>query len=391
MAMIKGAAQMTADTILASEPQGAPTAVSARPAEIAIVVPTFNERDNVLELKSRIDALLAGRAWEMVFVDDDSKDGTYDVLRQEAQRDTRLRVIQRIGRRGLSSAVVEGILSTTAPLVAVMDADLQHDERILPDMMVKLDAAGADLVVGSRYVEGGGMGEWNESRQAISRFATKLSHLVVKADLSDPMSGFFLIRREAFDRAVRNLSAQGYKILLDIVASAKPPLKIAEVPYTFRTRQHGESKLDSLVTWEYIMLLVDKLVGHIVPARFVMFMAVGGAGVFVHMAVLTAVHKLLGFDFIVGQTSATVIAMTFNFFVNNFLTYRDKRLKGVWGMLRGLLSFYAVCAIGAVSSVGIADYLFETQHSTWWLSGIAGILVGAVWNYAASSIFTWRK
>jgi dolichol-phosphate mannosyltransferase len=205
------------------------------------------------------------------------------------------------------------------------------------------------------------------------------------------MSGFFLIKREAFDRAVRNLSAQGYKILLDIVASAKPTLKIAEVPYTFRTRQHGESKLDSAVTWEYLMLLVDKLIGHIVPARFVMFMAVGGAGVFVHMAVLTLVHKVFGAEFIVGQTSATITAMTFNFFVNNFLTYRDKRLKGVWGMLRGLLSFYLVCAIGAVSSVGIADYLFEQQHGSWWLSGVAGILVGAVWNYAASSIFTWRK
>jgi dolichol-phosphate mannosyltransferase len=382
---MKVAAQMQASP---SEPAAAPS--QARAAEIAIVIPTFNERDNVIELKNRIAALLSGRAWEMVFVDDDSKDGTYDVLRAEAQRDPRLRVIQRIGRRGLSTAVVEGILSTSAPLVAVMDADLQHDERILPDMITKLTATQADLVVGSRYTEGGGVGEWNESRQTVSRVATKLSHLVIKTELSDPMSGFFLIRREAFDRAVRSLSTQGYKILLDIVASAKPPLKVAEVPYTFRTRQHGESKLDSAVTWEYIMLLVDKLIGHIIPVRFFMFMCVGGVGVLVHMVTLFTAFQLLSVSFLYAQAAAAIVAMTFNFFVNNFLTYRDKRLKGVWGLLRGLTTFYAVCSLGAVANVGIAEVMFQ-RGDAWWLSAVAGILVGAVWNYAASSIFTWRK
>ncbi|HVY03689.1 MAG TPA: polyprenol monophosphomannose synthase, partial [Caulobacterales bacterium] len=208
-----------------SEQREAPAApVTA--AEIAIVVPTFNERENVLELKNRLAGLLQGRAWELVFVDDDSRDGTYDVLRAEARQDPRVRVIERIGRRGLSTAVVEGVLSTTAPLVAVMDADLQHDEKILPAMIAKIEAEKADLVVASRYADGGGLGEWKQTRQAISRLATRLSRLVVKAELSDPMSGFFLIRRAAFDRAVRGLSAQGYKILLDIVASARPPLKI---------------------------------------------------------------------------------------------------------------------------------------------------------------------
>ncbi|HVY02369.1 MAG TPA: glycosyltransferase family 2 protein [Caulobacterales bacterium] len=359
-------------------------------AEIAVVVPTFNERDNVLELKNRLAGVLQGRAWELVFVDDDSKDGTYDVLRAEALRDPRVRVLERIGRRGLSTAVVEGILSTTAPLVAVMDADLQHDEQILPAMIAKLEAEKADLVVASRYADGGGLGEWQQSRQAISRFATKLSRLVVKADLSDPMSGFFLIRRAAFDRAVRGLSAQGYKILLDIVASAKPPLKVAEAPYTFRARQHGESKLDSAVTLEYLMLLADKLVGHLIPLRFMMFAFVGGLGVLVHMATLFSAYRGLHLDFPAAQITATFLAMTFNFFVNNMLTYRDKRLKGFWEQARGLLSFYVVCSFGAVANVGIAEVMFAKGDS-WWLAGVAGTLVGAVWNYAASSIFTWRK
>lgn len=366
-----------------------PQTALAGAAEIAIVVPTFNEAGNVIELKNRLAALFEGRVWELVFVDDDSKDGTTDILKAEARNDPRVRVIHRIGRRGLSSAVIEGVMSTTAPIIAVMDADLQHDEAILPAMMAKIEAGECELVVGSRYVGGGGVGEWSSRRQTISRVATKLSHLVMKTELTDPMSGFFAIRRDAFDRAVRNLSSQGYKILLDIVASAKPPLKVAEAAYTFRTRQHGESKLDSAVTWEYLMLLADKLVGHIIPLRFMMFAFVGGLGVIVHMATLFAAFRVLALTFGQAQIAATIMAMTFNFFVNNALTYRDKRLKG-WRQLRGLLSFYVVCSFGAIANVGIAEVMFAKGDS-WWLAGVAGTLVGAVWNYAASSIFTWRK
>lgn len=370
-----------------------PRKTVARPVvtpEISVIVPTFNEFGNVLELKVRLDETLKGRAWEVVFVDDDSTDGTLDVLHQMARSDPRVRVIHRIGRRGLSTAVVEGVQSTSAPLVAVMDADLQHDETALPRMIENLEASGADLVVGSRYMAGGGIGEWSKQRAAISRFATRLSQVVVRAELSDPMSGFFLIRRQAFDRAVRRLSSQGYKILLDIVASARPRLQVAETPYEFRPRAHGESKLDSAVTWEYLMLLVDKLIGHIIPLRFFMFALVGGLGVVVHMAVLTSAYQGAKISFAVAQTLAAVVAMTFNFFINNSLTYRDRRLKGLWGVLKGLASFYLVCAVGTVANVGIADFLFHNAYS-WWLSGVAGILVGAVWNYAASSIFTWRK
>jgi len=368
-----------------------------RAADISIVVPTFNERENVSELVRRLDTVLAGQAWEVVFVDDDSTDGTIDVLRALARQDARVRFVHRIGRRGLSSAVVEGIQTSSAPFAAVMDADLQHDETILPAMLTVLQAGEADMVVGSRYAAGGGVGEWDQSRMKISSFATKISRVVVKQTLTDPMSGFFMFKREAFDGSVRQLSTQGYKILLDLLASSKTPIRVKEEPYTFRTRIHGESKLDTAVVWEYLMLLLDKMVGHIVPIRFLMFMIVGGAGVFVHMAILTAIYeltpRLTSIDaqtaFTVGQTVAAVIAMTFNFFVNNFLTYRDKRLKGL-GMLFGLISFYLVCSVGAVANVGIASALFGQDYS-WWLSAIAGILVGAVWNYGASSVVTWRK
>ncbi len=379
----------TATPLRASaSPESAPIQANGVP-DIAIIIPTFNERGNVTALFEKLEACLAGRAWEAVYVDDDSKDGTVDELRALSRRDRRVRVIHRIGRRGLASAVVEGMLATSAPYLAVIDSDLQHDETKLPEMLDLLRKGECDLVVGSRYVEGGGFGDWQKSRLMISQFATKLAHMVLPVHLSDPMSGFFAITRDAFMNSVRDLSKQGYKILLDIVLSSSQTPRVREVGYTFRLRTQGESKLDSSVILDYVILLLDKTIGHIVPARFILFGAVGGAGVFVHMLTL-ALFLGVAAPFVVGQAVATVVAMTFNFFVNNVLTYRDKRLKGFWPQVKGLLTFYAVCSLGAMSNVGVASVLFERQFS-WWLSAIAGILVGVVWNYAMTSTFTWRK
>lgn len=379
-------------TMLTAPPELAASAreTRLRPPLLSIVSPTFNEHDNLQELVRRLDQQLAGIDWEIVFVDDDSTDGSPQALRSLSQSDPRVRFLHRIGRRGLASAVVEGILSTSSPFVAVMDADLQHDESRLVDMLERLRSSNCDIVVGSRYLEAGGVDGWDKSRQTISRVATSLAHILFKTELSDPMSGFFMLKREAFDHSVRRLSNLGYKILLDILVSARPPLTVAEVPYVFRNRVHGESKLDAAVTWEYLMLLLDKTMGRVIPVRFVVFMLVGGLGVFVHMLALAGLNQALDISFMVSQTAATFVAMTFNFFANNTLTYRDKRLRGFWRILLGLLSFYAICSIGAISNVGIAAVLFM-QHYSWWLSGFAGVLLGVVWNYAASSIFTWRK
>jgi dolichol-phosphate mannosyltransferase len=200
------------------------------------------------------------------------------------------------------------------------------------------------------------------------------------------MSGFFLMTRAAFDGAVRRLSGQGFKILLDLFASTPTPFRFKELPYTFRQRQHGESKLDTFVVWEYLMLLLDKLIGHIVPVRFVLFGVVGASGVLVHLVTLRLM--LMAGSFTVAQATATMVAMTSNFVLNNLLTYRDRRLRG-WRFFSGLLSFYAVCAIGAVANVGIASAAFA-RHYSWWASGLAGAAVGVVWNYAVSAVFTWR-
>lgn len=356
--------------------------------ELTVVVPTFNERDNVAELIRRLDTCLAGCAWEVVFVDDDSPDRTADLVREIAARDYRVRSIQRIGRRGLAGACIEGMMSSSASFLAVIDGDLQHDETLLPKMLEQLRRDEADIVVGSRYVEGGGVGDWDASRAKISRLATRLSRAVVRQELSDPMSGFFMVSSAAFRDCVRNLSGVGFKIMLDLFASSPRPLRYVEMPYEFRNRGAGESKLDNQAAWEYGMLLLDKLIGHIVPVRFVAFTLVGSIGVIVHLMTQALLFKGLDIAFVPSQALATLVAMTFNFALNNILTYRDMQLHG-WQWLRGWLSFSVACSVGAVANVGIASYIFSLD-AQWILAAIAGILVGAVWNYAVTMIYTWK-
>jgi len=360
------------------------------PPELAVVVPTYCEADNVAEIVRRLDAVLAGVDWELIFVDDDSPDGTAERVREIARRDRRVRVLQRVGRRGLSSACIEGMLATPAPYLAVMDGDLQHDETLLTRMLEVLKRDDLEIVVGSRYVEGGGVGDWNVRRQSMSRLATRIGQVLIRADLQDPMSGFFMVRAPVIQENVRRLSGVGFKILLDIFSASPRPLRFRELPFTFRQRQAGASKLDNAVLWAYLLMLIQKLLGPMIPVRFIAFSLIGGLGVFVHLAVLWPILKLAGDQaFLAGQTTAALVAMTSNFLLNNIITYRDMRLRGK-ALLWGWLSFVAACSVGALANVGIANYLFEGGHSGWVLSALAGILVGAVWNYAVTAVYTWR-
>lgn len=360
--------------------------------ELAVVIPTFNERENVPVMVAKLDKALAGRNWEAIFVDDNSPDGTAAAVREIARVDKRVRVIQRIGRRGLSSATIEGMCATAAPFVAVIDGDLQHDETILPKMLDALEAdAALDVAIGSRFVCGGGLGEWDKDRVAKSALATRLSRKVLKADLSDPMSGFFMIRTGIVRDLVPTLSAIGFKILLDVMTASPRPLKFIELPYVFRNRTEGESKLDHVVALEYLIALYDRMFGKIVPVRFAMFSAIGAIGAGIHFAVLGSLYAQLAYNFVAATIVATLVAMTFNFFLNNALTYREQRLKGARALFGGWLSFCAVCAVGAIANVGVASFLKYGQHGDWRVSALAGIAVAAVWNFALSSRFTWGR
>ena len=357
--------------------------------ELSVIVPTFNERDNVTVLYRRLEATLVNVAWEVVFVDDNSPDGTSDVVRALAQQDSRVRCIRRIGRRGLSGACIEGILASSAPYAAVIDADLQHDETQLPKMLLLLASEQADLVVGSRYIEGYKSEGFNKQRAGASALATEVAKKMLRVEIADPMSGFFMVRRDRFEQLAPKLSVHGFKILLDLVASAHGNLRAVEIPYTFGDRQHGESKLDSMVALDFLGLVLAKLTNDIVSLRFILFAMVGGIGLVVHLTTLFIALQLFKAPFAEAQAAGAIVAMTTNFILNNFLTYRDQRLKG-FAILRGLIMFYIVCSVGLLANVGVAFSVYD-QEPIWWLAGLAGALMGVVWNYAMSGLFVWRK
>ena len=365
------------------------TTLADAPLALSIVIPTLNEVGNVGPLLAKLTLALIDLRWEAIFVDDGSTDGTPELIASIAQADRRVRLIQRIGRRGLSSAVMEGALASTTPVVAVIDADLQHDESILPALYRAIADDGHELAIGTRYCQGGSCGDWDQGRRRISRFATALAAPIMKTPLTDPMSGFFAIRRDVLLAAAPNLSSVGYKILLDLVASHPRRLSVAEVGYTFGVRTAGTSKLDQMVALEYIELLLDKTIGRFIPVKLVQFGTIGAIGVGVHLSLLFLFLKLMSVPFALGQTFAVIGAMTFNFALNNRFTYRDRQLTGA-AWITGLLSFYLVCSLGAVANVGIGTLVFERFHG-WWIAGIAGALVGSVWNYVASSWMTWTR
>ncbi len=358
--------------------------------ELTVVVPTYNEKDNIRPLVALLDEALAGIDWEVVFVDDDSPDGTAREVRALARERGNVRVLHRIGRRGLAGACIEGILSSVSPVVAVMDADLQHDERILPEMFrLMAEDPELDLVIGSRHVAGGTVGTGlSKVRKWGSDMATALARRLLKITASDPMSGFFMVRRESFNQVVTELQPQGFKILADMLSASRGRWKTKEVGYTFRERRHGESKMDTAVTLEFLGLLVSRLTGGLVPIRFVLFTLVGISGVAVQLGMVGLVMALSGGPFWAAQTIGVFTAMTTNFLLNNMLTYRDRQLRGreFW---RGLASFYVVCSIGALANVGVAGLLFK-WFGTWPVASFAGAVVGALWNFMASALFTWR-
>jgi dolichol-phosphate mannosyltransferase len=357
--------------------------------QLAVVIPTFNERENVGPMFAGLDKALTGIAWEAIFVDDDSPDGTAVAVRELGRRDPRARILQRIGRRGLSSACIEGILSTAAPFVVVSDGDMQHDETVLPHMLTLAQTGSFDMVIGSRNIEGGSMGDFAANRVWLSNMGSKISNFVCKCRVSDPMSGYFLVTQEFFHSVARRLTGTGFKILVDILASAERPVRVAEVPYHFRARRNGVSKLQVNVELEYLFLLVDKFAGGMLPTRFVVFVLVGSLGFVLHMAVLAALHFESHASFAAAQTLATFAAMTFNFLLNNAVTFRDRRLRG-WGMLHGLLLFYAACSLGALVNVSFADFLHNAGLA-WYLAGICGLAITSVWNYAVNTVLTWRR
>lgn len=356
--------------------------------ELTVVIPTYNERDNIDYCISLLEGALADVDWELMFVDDDSTDGTAEYVRELSRKNPKIRCIQRLGRRGLSSACIEGILATSSPYICIMDADMQHDEKLIPELLNRSKVNNLDLVIGSRYMEQGSTGELSRGRVLISRIATNIGKFLLKKPVTDPMSGFFLLRRSFFESVMRDLSGKGFKILLDLLVSPKKDFSYEEMAYVMRERKHGVSKLDYKVVWEFFVLMIDKILGRILPMRFIMFALVGLSGVVVSLLVVSLLYRFVNVDFSWSQGIATYVAMTSNYILNNSFTYREIRLRGMQ-FFRGLLSFYLACTFGALVNVALAKFLYE-KNVAWWISSLSGALAGAIWNYAITAVFTWR-
>jgi len=355
---------------------------------LSVIVPTFNEAQNVAELVARLERALDGIAWEAIIVDDNSPDGTSAVAKALAAKNPRVRCLRRLGRRGLAGACLEGILSSSAPYIAVIDGDLQHDEGLLPKMLKRLTDDEADLVVGSRYTGGTVSDGLGGARSTYSHTATGLAQKLLGITLSDPMSGFFMARRDCVEKVAGHLSPIGFKILLDLVLTSQGHLRVAEEPYTFRQRHSGESKFDLRIGLEFLGLLLAKLTGGVIDSRFLLFALVGATGLVVNMVALKIGLATFDLPFSVAQSVATFAALLSNFLLNNATTYRDRRLKG-FALVTGFIGFCAIGAAGAISNVGLATWLYS-NHSVWWVAGAAGSVMGALWNYLMSSQFVWR-
>ena len=360
----------------------------ARLPELAVVIPTFNERPNVQAVARAVFAALEGIDAELIFVDDDSPDGTPRQVRELSRADPRVRLVHRINRRGLSSAVVEGMMASTAPYLAVMDADMQHDETLLPGMLRRLRSGGVDIVVATRLREGGSMGDLPRPRARLSRWGRSLSALACHAEVSDPMSGFFALRRDYLDEVVHNLSCVGFKILVDLLASSRRPVRVEEIGYVFRNRLHGASKLDLIVGLEYLELLLDKLAGGWIPVRYVLFGMVGAVGVVAQLVLIRILLHFGRLTFDAAQVTSSLLVIALNYAGNNRITFRDRRLRG-WRWFYGLALFALACSLGLYLNLRVAGGLFGLGVR-WTLASLAGILVASVWNYSIGAILVWR-
>jgi len=366
-------------------------AAANKPLELAVVLPTFNERANIAPMVARLEAALGPTGWEAVFVDDNSHDGTAEEARRIGRTDPRIRVIQRIGRRGLASAAIEGMCATAAPFVAVMDADHQHDPALLVEMLAAVKSGEYDLAYASRFAVGGNAdGLSSKGREQGSRVANALARRLTGTDLSDAMSGYFLLPTQRLREQADNLSGIGFKIMLDILATARPQLRVKELPLKFAERLNGASKLDHGVALDFLAGLYERYFGRYIPTRFALFGTVGMLGIPLHMAVLAGLFKTGLTSFSWAQAAATMVAMTFNFWLNNLLTYRDKQLTGSDGVFWGWLKFCATCSVGAFANVAAATVL-KDGGAHWWIAALVGIALASVWNYALSSKFVWGR
>lgn len=368
-----------------------PTLGLSPKARLSIVLPTYNERGNIAILLDHLLPLKARFELELLVVDDDSADGTADLVRQLAHGEPSIRLIRRLGRAGLASAIKEGLLDATGDLVVVMDSDGQHEPSAVLEALERLESSGCDLVIGSRFHAGAEIHGLSGRREAGSNLANRLARFSLPRyrQLSDYMSGFFALRLDRVLPLLRAVDVSGFKFLYELLAVSGGQLRVAEIPLTFQPRTYGTSKLDLAVLWDFGISILHSLALRLIPRRAISFALVGATGVVVQLLVSQLLMALAGLRFQQALPAAVVVAATSNYLINNALTFRVQRQQGM-ALVRGLLKFLLVASLPVLANVGVASafYSFVSRDTFW--AQLAGILVVFVWNYAASSRFVWN-
>jgi dolichol-phosphate mannosyltransferase len=357
--------------------------------EISVIIPTYNEAENIPILIPRIAQALKKIPHEIIVADDNSPDGTYKIAQRLAGKFPQLRSICRTHNKGLSPAVLDGFAAAHGKYFVVMDADLQHDEKVLPRFYENFKE-GFNLVVGSRKTDGGGIEGWSATRRFISWGASRLAKIFLKGLPSDPMSGYFGISATTYHEIAPDVNPRGFKILLELLARVAKP-RIAEVGYIFKPRTHGESKLTGSVMWNYLVALYDLRFGGILPVRYIKYSLVGLAGLAVNQAALFLFKRGFALPDETALLPAIEIALVFNFAVNNLFTFREERLRGASKLIRGLILYQVICTLGAYINYAVALHLSSFLHWNIYLANTAGVIIASFWNYYINAQVIWRK
>jgi dolichol-phosphate mannosyltransferase len=354
---------------------------------LSLIIPTYKEHDNISPLVQQIDRALPNYDYEVIFVDDNSQDGTAELIAELSPRYP-VRLIVRKDKKGLASAVVDGLKHVSSELIGVMDADLQHPPELIPCLLKEIQS-NADIVIASRYVKGGGCQGWGLVRRIISKGAIFLAHLFLPSTrkISDPVSGFFLFKKQVVANA--DLQPVGYKILLEILAVGQFQ-KIAEVPYTFRVRHRGKSKLNARQQIDYLKHIYRLMRRRGELTRFVKFCLVGASGVLVNMGLLWLLTEFAGLFYLVSAAISIESSIISNFMLNDVFTFPDRRARGVKNLLRRLLKFNIVSLAGLGINMAVLWLLTDILGVYYLLSNLCGIALATLWNYIVNFWWTWK-
>ena len=360
---------------------------------ISVIIPTFNESKNISELINQLLILDISYDIEIIIVDDNSGDGTSDIVRKFIRSDKRIRLISRIGRSGLSSAIKEGCLSASGEIVAVMDADGQHVPSYINKALECFKTSEVDIVVGSRFKTGSSIRGLSKSRERGSTLANNLARLSLYGfynDLSDFMSGFFVFKRYSCIKFIERIDVNGFKFFYELLSISKGKFKVNEIPILFKERLHGSSKLDLAVVWDFFISLIHSFLMRIFPRRAVSFALVGSIGVLVQLLTIYFLIAVSNLTFEQVLPAGVIVAASSNFAINNMLTFRTQKLIGK-SFFFGLIKFLLVSSLPIIANIGITNLIYTQLSVNTFISQIVGILVVFIWNYAASSKVVWNN